>query len=108
KAMEASSGLSREQRRDLITACYQSADTADAFAFALEAAGFMLARGDKRSFVVVDIAGDVHSLARQIDGAKTKDVKKKLEGLALSLLPPAAKAKALMLQRAAAEQDVTR
>lgn len=107
-AMEASSGLSREQRRDLITACYQSADTADAFAFALEAAGFMLARGDKRSFVVVDIAGDVHSLARQIDGAKTKDVKKKLEGLTLSLLPPAAKAKALMLQRAAAEQDVAR
>lgn len=108
KAMEASSGLSREQRRDLITACYRSADTADAFAFALEAAGFMLARGDKRSFVVVDIAGDVHSLARQIDGAKTKDVKKKLEGVSLSLLPPVEKAKALMLQRAAAEQDGAR
>jgi hypothetical protein len=108
KAMEATSGLSREERRRLITACYRNSDSAEAFANALEAAGFMLARGDKRVFVVVDMAGDVHSLARQIDGAKTKDVKKKLEGLTLSLLPPVEKAKVLMLQRAAAQQDAVR
>ena len=108
KAMEAASGLSREDRRRLITDCYRNSDSAEAFANALEAAGFMLARGDKRVFVVVDMAGDVHSLARQIDGAKTKDVKKKLEGLTLSLLPPVEKAKVLMLQRAAAQQDAVR
>jgi hypothetical protein len=108
KAMEATSGLSREERRRLITDCYRNSDSAEAFANALEAAGFMLARGDKRCFVIVDIAGHVHSLARQIDGAKTKDVKKKLEGLTLSLLPPVEKAKVLMLQRAAAQQDAVR
>jgi hypothetical protein len=108
KAMEATSGLSREERRRLITDCYRNSDSAEAFANALEAAGVMLARGDKRVFVVVDMAGDVHSLARQIDGAKTKDVKKKLEGLTLSLLPPVEKAKVLMLQRAAAQQDAVR
>lgn len=108
KAMEAASGLSREQRRRVITDCYRNSDSAEAFANALEAAGYMLARGDKRVFVVVDVAGDVHSLARQIDGAKTKDVRKKLEGLTLSLLPPVERAKVLMLQRAAAQQDASR
>lgn len=108
KAMEAVSGLSREERRALITQCYRMTDSAQSFQNALEVAGFMLARGDKRVFVVVDTAGDVHSLARQIDGAKTKEVKKKLEGLTLSLLPPVERARALMLQRAAAQQDAAR
>ncbi|MGH6922866.1 MAG: relaxase/mobilization nuclease domain-containing protein [Propylenella sp.] len=108
KAMEAASGLSRDDRRHVITECYRNSDLAQGFANALEAAGYMLARGDKRVFVVVDIAGDVHSLARQIDGAKTKDVKKKLEGLTLSLLPPVERAKAMMVQRAAAQQDAKR
>ncbi|MCC6206452.1 MAG: relaxase/mobilization nuclease domain-containing protein, partial [Hyphomicrobiales bacterium] len=108
KAMEAASGLAREDRRRVITDCYRNSDSAESFVSALEAAGFMLARGDKRVFVVIDIAGDVHALARQIDGAKTKDVKKKLEGLTLSLLPPVERAKVLMLQRAAALEDVRR
>ena len=108
KAMQARSGLSREERREIITACYRTTDNAQAFVNALEAAGFMLARGNKRRFVVVDTAGDVHSLARQINGAKTKDIRKKLEGLTLSLLPPVERAKVLMLQRAAAQQDAAR
>ena len=108
KAMEASSGLSREERRTLITECYRLTDTADAFANTLEAAGYMLAKGDSRALVVVDEAGHVHSLARQIDGAKTKDVRKKLTGLTLSLLPPVERAKALMLRRAAAKAEVSR
>lgn len=108
KAMEARSGLSREERRALITQCYRLADSAQAFMNSLEAAGFMLARGDKRCYVVVDMAGDVHALARQIDGAKTKDVKKKLEGVTLSLLPPVEKARILMLRRAAAVEDALR
>lgn len=105
KAMAEISGLAIEDRRETITACYRQADSAQAFVNALEAAGFMLARGDKRAFVVVDVAGDVHSLARQIDGAKTKDVKAKLAGFDLSQLPPVVRAKAMMAQRAQAQQD---
>lgn len=108
KAMQAQSGLSREDRRAIITACYRQADSPQAFAHALEAAGFMLARGSKRVYVVVDTAGHIHALARQIDGAKTRDVKKKLDGLPLSSLPQAERAKVLMLQRAAAQQDALR
>ena len=40
--------------------------------------GYQLAQGDQRGFVVVDRAGHVHSLSRQIDGARAKDIKAKL------------------------------
>ena len=66
----------------------------------------MLARGDSRAFVVVDIAGDVHSLARQIDGAKTKDIKARLAGIDLAGLPTVEQAKRLMAQRQVAQQEV--
>ncbi len=108
KAMEAASGLSRGERRAQITACYRTSDTAHAFQNALEAAGFVLACGDKRAFVVVDKAGHVHSLARQIYGAKTKDVKRKLEGLKLSSLPSVDQAKVLVAQRVVANKDAAR
>src|SRR5690606_7778539 len=39
KAMEAASGLSREERRAIITECCRNSDSAEAFANALEAAG---------------------------------------------------------------------
>lgn len=106
KSMAEISGLSVEERRDVITSCYRNSDNAQAFINALEAAGYMLARGNKRAFVVVDIAGGVHSLARQIDGAKTRDMRKKLEGVNVSTLPPVERAKVLMAQRAQAQQDV--
>jgi hypothetical protein len=108
KAQAKSSGISPEERRAAITEAWHRSDSAGSFQNSLEELGYLLARGDSRAFVVVDLAGDVHSLARQIDGAKTKDVAKKLEGVNLSLLPSAQKAKILMLQRAAAAQDAAR
>lgn len=108
KAQAKHSGITMEERRAAITDAYRRSDGADSFRDALEQIGYMLARGDSRCFVVVDIAGDVHSLARQVDGAKTKDIKAKLAGLDLSQLPPVERAKILMLQRAAAQQDAAR
>jgi Relaxase/Mobilisation nuclease domain len=106
--MAENSGITIEERRAAITACYSQADSAQAFVNALEAAGYILAKGESRAFVVVDMAGDVHALARQIEGAKTRDVKAKLEGLDLSQLPTVERAKILMLQRAAAQQEAVR
>jgi hypothetical protein len=108
KAQAKHSGISPEERRAAITEAWRSSDSAESFRNSLEELGYLLAKGDSRAFVVVDLAGDVHSLARQIDGAKTKDVVKKLEGINLALLPSVEKAKILMLQRAAAVQDAAR
>lgn len=53
--------------------CWQSADGRKAFENALQEHGFFLARGDRRGYVVVDHAGEVHSLTRML-GVKTRDL----------------------------------
>lgn len=53
--------------------CWKSADGRKAFEHALQEHGFHLARGDKRGYVVVDHAGEVHSLTRML-GVKTRDL----------------------------------
>jgi hypothetical protein len=75
KAQAEQSGIAPDERRADITAAYRSADSPVAFCQALGAAGYVLARGDRRAYVVVDRYGHVHSLARQIDGVRTRDLK---------------------------------
>jgi len=81
------SGLKADDRRADITAAYRGSSSAQSFADALEERGYFLARGDKRGFVVLDKAGQVHSLPRQIDGARTKDIREKLAPLTPEKLP---------------------
>ena len=61
---------------------YRASDSAEAFRAALSQKGYILAKGDRRGFVVIDRYGDVHSLARQIEGVKTRELKAKLAPLA--------------------------
>jgi hypothetical protein len=81
------SGLPARDRRAAITAAFRQSDSAQSFINALWASGYHLARGDQRGFVVVDSAGHVHSLSRQIDGARAKDIKAKLAPLTPEDLP---------------------
>lgn len=53
------------------------ANNASAFEQSLKERGIHLAAGDRRSFVVVDFQGEVHSLPRAL-GLKTKDVAARL------------------------------
>jgi hypothetical protein len=108
KAQTKKSGITAEERRAAITDAWRKSDSAEAFVNALEQAGYMVAQGDRRAFVVVDLAGDVHSIARQIEDVRTKDVAKKLAGLNLALLPTVERAKVLMAQRLVALADVAR
>lgn len=106
KAMAEASGITPEQRRAAITALYRSSDNAEAFRAGLERAGYVLAQGERRAYVVVDRAGHVHALARQIDGAKSRDVKARLADLPVESLPTveAAKAQQAARQQAADER----
>jgi len=53
--------------------CWAISDSGAAFANALAARGFYLARGDRRGFVAVDYRGEVYSIARWT-GLRTKEV----------------------------------
>lgn len=56
---------------------WQLSDSTKAFEHALAEQGLILARGDLRGFVAVDINGEVYSLTRWI-GVKSKEVRAKL------------------------------
>lgn len=57
--------------------CWAASDSQRAFASALHARGYTLARGDSRGHVAVDFRGEVYSVARYT-GLKAKDVRAKL------------------------------
>lgn len=87
QGQEKRSGLDPATRKAEITAAYLAADSGTALIHALEERGYYLAQGDKRGFVVVDQALEVHALARQVEGATTKEVKAKLHPLTPEQLP---------------------
>ena len=80
-------GITPEQRQAEITAAYSQTDTAEGFQNALLEAGYILAQGARRAFVVVDGFGKAHSLTRYVKGYKAKEIKGRLRSLDLAELP---------------------
>ena len=93
------SKLDPRERKAEITGLYERADNGQAFRAALEDAGYVLARGDRRALVVVDIAGEVHSLNRQITTARAKEIREKIADIDAPGLPGVAEARELQEQR---------
>ena len=81
------SGLSPRQAREQITGIWERTDSGQAFAAALSDAGWTLARGDRRDFVVIDPHGGVHSLPRRVAGATAKDIRARLADIDVTKLP---------------------
>lgn len=92
-------GLGPQQVTDEVTALWRSTDSGKAFAAALAEAGYVLARGDRRDFVIIDSKGGVHSLARRIEGARVSDVRARMADLDARELPSVAQAKAIQRGR---------
>ena len=82
-----------KQRDPAINRAWQASDNGRSFAAALIAEGYFLARGDRREFVIVDPHGKAHNPARQIEGARAKDIRTKLADLDPRALPSAAQAR---------------
>jgi hypothetical protein len=75
-------------------------DSGQSFRAAIEAAGYVLARGDRRDFVVVDRTGGDYSLARQL-GMKAVELRAFMKDVEAASLPSVADAKTLQQQRQA-------
>jgi hypothetical protein len=104
-SQSARSGIDPKTRKAELTALWQAADSGAAFVAAAQAAGYQLARGDARAYVVVDAAGEVYALARQLAGVRTAEVKARLAGIPPAALPGVEQARALQAARAEARKD---
>jgi hypothetical protein len=80
-------GIDPADRKDQITALKHASDSPQAFMAALEEQGYILARGERRSFVLVDEAGEVYSLRRQLQGMKAADLRAYMTGFDPESLP---------------------
>ena len=92
KQQEERTGISKDERRRDITDAWNRSDTGQTFIRALEERGYFLAQGDRRGYVVIDRHGEIHSLARQIEGVKSKQLEARLIDFPPDKLPTAVKA----------------
>jgi Relaxase/Mobilisation nuclease domain len=81
------SGISIKAMRDELTQIWESSDSGMAFKTAIEERGYILAKGDRRDFCVVDREGDAHSLARRLDGVKAAGVRTRMSDVNRDELP---------------------
>jgi tetratricopeptide (TPR) repeat protein len=77
----------RDARRAAIMEAWRNSADAHTFITSLRKQGYYLARGDKQSYVVVDLYGNTHSLARQIDGVRPNEIKAKFADVFPEELP---------------------
>ena len=87
--------FSPDQVKLEVTELWNECDSGKAFAAALTEHGYTLCKGDKRHFCLVDPAGNEHSLARRIAGAKAADVRARLVDIDRDSLPSVAGARTL-------------
>jgi len=99
-------GMSPQEAKEKITELWRNTDTGQAFAAALEKNGWILARGDRRDFVVIDPMGGTHSLSRRIEGANAKDVRARMADIDPARLPTVAEAKQVQRERRAQEATI--
>lgn len=88
------SGVSIEERRAQLAALHRASDNGLAFKAALEEAGYILAKGDRRDFVIVDEIGGTHSLGRELK-LKAAEVRAFMADVDRDHLPTPAEAAAL-------------
>lgn len=98
------SGMDPNQIRADMTRLWGSTTHGATFATALEAEGYLLAKGARRDFCVIDPAGDAHSLARRLSGVKAAAVRDRLADLDRDALPSVAEGRALQTTRIVAHE----
>ncbi len=81
------SGLTPAEAKEQLRELWRSADNGQAFAAALDNAGWALAQGDRRGYVALDPAGEVHAVNKGVTGLTAAQVRERLADLDLEQLP---------------------
>ena len=82
-----------------VTAAFRASDGPTAFRAALEERGYLLARGDRRDYVIIDRKGGVHSLARRIDGMKAAALREFMAAMNHESVPNIEHAREIIAER---------
>lgn len=93
------SGIAPKAFKDRVTSHYHASDSGSVFVAKLDDDGLVIAKGDRRDFVIVDQAGEVYSLARQIKGVTAKDLRDFMADVQADALPSVAEAKSIQAER---------
>lgn len=101
-------GVDIDAVSETIRRCYDRSDDGPTLAAALDREGMMLARGDRRDFVVIDAEGGQHALGKRICGVTAADVRAKLGNTFKQSLPSVVEARALQRARAVPWQEIDR
>jgi ATP-dependent exoDNAse (exonuclease V) alpha subunit len=92
-----------------LTLLWQLTDSAKAFKAAVERSGSILAKGDgdRSRLIVIDQAGEIHSLRRRLTGIKVEEINRRMAGIDRHALPTVEEARAQLRARAerSAEQS---
>ena len=72
------SGIGKAERRQQITEAWRQSHDGPGFVAALQRRGYVLARGGRLSYAVIDRAGEMHGLGTQVDGVRSPEVKARL------------------------------
>lgn len=92
-------GKSPQQIKEELRECWHEADNGQSFAAALDEQGYVLAKGDRRDFVIVGQEGDIYSVAR-VTGSRVAEVRHRLADLERENLPSVEEARQIQLDRA--------
>ena len=97
--------VSPDDAKVLVTELWRGTDSGQSFKAALADHEWVLARGDRRDFVVIDPEGGTHSLARRVEGAKAKDIRARMLDVNPETLPSVAEARAIQREQQASRQS---
>ena len=87
--------------REGIRSAWEASDSGPSFVAALEDKNYLLARGDRRDFVVVDELGGQHALGKRITGATAPQTRARLSDLDKDALPSVEEAREIQAERLA-------
>lgn len=96
---EERTGITGRKVKEQVTEAFRASDGPEAFRAALEERGYLLARGDRRDYVIIDRKGGVHSLARRIDGMKAAELREFMVALNPESVPSIEQAREIIAER---------
>jgi hypothetical protein len=89
-------GLDVHEVRNNIRDLWDRSDSGRSFQAALEHEGFILAKGERRDFVVIDQAGGMHPLGKRMLDVTASKIRDRLSDISRDELPSVEMARALM------------